>query len=333
MTPENSKTDSRSDRLRVKKTTETKARTNQVRKNIYHSTTSSTRPAVVSRSSMGRLTASRPSSRPTAREKMEVAVPFGLGEGTRVRVPSLALDLGNRWISGVIAIICLALLFVMWSVDPFIVHSAKLVGNERLGASDLNAVLGVMGKSVVLASPEQMKHNLMAAFPELKDVKVSVGFPGGVTVRVTERKPLIAWQQDSKVSWIDADGVAFPPRGAADGLIPVLALGDPPAIQSDPSYTKVNIMSKQLLTPQTVQALQSMIAYMPQGTTLIYEPDYGLGWNDSRGWKAYFGKTTGDMAVKVTMYQAIVDNLTQRGITPNMVSVEYPNAPFYRLGQ
>jgi hypothetical protein len=33
------------------------------------------------------------------------------------------------------------------------------------------------------------------------------------------------------------------------------------------------------------------------------------------------------------MYQAIVDNLTQRGISPTMVSVEYPNAPFYRLGQ
>jgi len=332
MTPDNAKNDSRSDRLRVKKTSNTRARAGQARKNIYQST-SSTRPAVVSRSSMGRLTASKSSNRPTAREKMEVAVPFGLSEGTRLRVPSLALDLGDRWISGTIAIICAVLLFVMWSVEPFIVHSAKLVGNERLGASDINAVLGVMGKSIVLASPEQMKYNLQAAFPELKDVKVSVGFPGKVTVRVIERKPLIAWQKDSKVSWIDADGIAFPPRGAADGLIPVLALGDPPAIETDPNYENINLMSKPLLTPQTVQALQSMLSYMPEGTTLIYEPDYGLGWNDSRGWKVYFGKTTGDMSMKITMYQAIVDNLTQRGISPTMVSVEYPNAPFYRLGQ
>jgi len=76
-----------------------------------------------------------------------------------------------------------------------------------------------------------------------------------------------------------------------------------------------------------------MLAYMPEGTTLIYEPDYGLGWDDSRGWKVYFGKTTGDMSMKITMYQALVDNLTQRGVAPSMVSVEYPNAPFYRLGQ
>jgi cell division protein FtsQ len=331
MTPDNTNNDARSNRLRSKKALNTRARTNQARRNIYQS--SSSRPAVISRSSIGRLTASKPSHRTTAREKMEVAVPFGLGEGARIRVPSLALDLGNRWISGSIALICVVALFLMWSVDPFVVHSAKLVGNERLGASDINAVLGVMGKSIVLASPEQMKSNLLAAFPELKDVRVSVGFPGSVTVRVTERKPLIAWQQDNKVSWIDSDGVAFPPRGAADGLIPVLALGDPPAIQTDPNYTNANLMSKQLLTPQTVQAMQAMLAYMPQGTTLIYEPDYGLGWNDSRGWKAYFGKTTGDMALKVSMYQAIVDNLNQKGINPSMVSVEYPNAPFYRLGQ
>jgi cell division protein FtsQ len=264
---------------------------------------------------------------------MEVAVPFGLGINTRVRLPSLALDLGTRWVSGIILIISAALLFVMWSTEPFIIKSAKVVGNERLGASEINAVLGVIGKSAVLASPAQIKYNLQAAFPELKDVKVSVGFPGSVTVRVVERKPLIAWQQDNKVSWIDADGIAFPPRGAVDGLVPVLALGDPPAIETVPNYTTLNIMTKPLLTPQTVQALQSMVAYMPEGTTLIYEPDYGLGWNDSRGWKAYFGNTSGDMAIKVTMYQAIVDNLTQRGISPTMVSVEYPSAPFYRLGQ
>jgi cell division protein FtsQ len=332
MTPDKSQSDPRSNRLRKRKTTETRTRAAQAKKNIYQST-SATRPAVVSRSSMGKLTAANISSRPRARERMEVAVPFGLGSGTRVRIPSLAIDLGTRWISGVIVIISAAMLFVMWSTEPFIVNSAKLVGNERLGASDINAVLGVIGKSAVLASPEEMKNNLQAAFPELKDVKVSVGFPGSVTVRVVERTPIIAWQQDSKVSWIDSEGVAFPPRGAADGLIPVLALGDPPAIETETNYETLNLMTKPLLTPQTVQAMQAMIAYMPEGTTLIYEPDYGLGWNDSRGWKAYFGKSTGDMTLKVTMYQAIVDNLSQRGISPTMVSVEYPNSPFYRLEQ
>jgi cell division protein FtsQ len=331
MTPDNTNNGSRASRLRLRKTGDTQTRASRAKKNIYQSTSS--RPAVVSRSSGGRLTASKISSQPRTREKMEVAVPFGLGESASLRIPSIQLDLGNRWISGLTAAICAAMLFLMWSMEPFVVGSAKLIGNERLSAGDINAVMGIMGKSIVLASPEQMKYNLQAAFPELKDVKVSVGFPGSVTVRVIERKPIIAWQQDSKVSWIDSEGVAFPPRGAAEGLIPVLALGDPPPLVSASDYENINLMVKPLLTAQTVQAMQSMLAYMPEGTTLIYEPDYGFGWNDSRGWKAYFGKTTGDMPMKVTMYQTIVDSLAQRGISPSMVSVEYPNAPFYRLGQ
>lgn len=331
MTADNKNNGSRASRLRLQKASDTQVRASRAKKNVYQNT--STRPAVVSRSSGGRLTASKISSQPRAREKMEVAVPFGLGESARVRLPSLEMNLGNRWISGVIAAVCAALLFMMWSMDPFIVGSAKLIGNERLSAGDINAVMGIMGKSILLASPGQLKTNLQAAFPELKDVKVSVGFPGSVTVRVIERKPIIAWQQDSKVSWIDSDGVAFPPRGAAEGLIPVLALGDPPPLETEANYESMNLMTKPMLTPQAVLAMQSMLAYMPEGTTLIYEPDYGFGWNDSRGWKAYFGKTTGDMPMKVTMYQTIVDNLSQRGIAPTMVSVEYPNAPFYRLGQ
>ena len=332
MTPDNTNNGTRSSRLRLRKTGDSQTRAGKARKNIYQSS-SSNRPAVISRSSMGKLTAVKMSNRPRAREKMEVSVPFGLGESTSLRLPSLELDMGNRWISGLIVAVCAAILFLMWSMDPFVVGSAKLVGNERLSAGDINAVMGMTGKSVILASPEQIKKNLQASFPELKDVKVSVGFPGSITVKVIERQPLIAWQQDNQVSWVDAEGVAFPPRGAAEGLIPVLALGNPPALEQDASYENVNLMVKPLLTPQTVQAMQSMIAYMPEGTTLIYEPDYGFGWNDSRGWKAYFGKTTGDMPMKVTMYQTIVDNLAQRGVVPAMVSVEYPNAPFYRLGQ
>jgi cell division protein FtsQ len=331
MTPDNTNNGSRAGRLRLRKNSDTQTRASKAKKAIYQS--SAARPAVVSRSSGGKLTASKISSRPRSREKMEVAVPFGLGESASLRLPTLEMNLGNRWISGLIAAICAGLLFMMWSMEPFVVGSAKLIGNERLSAGDINAVMGIMGKSIIEASPQQLKYNLQAAFPELKDVRVSVGFPGSVTVRVIERQPLIAWQQDSKVSWIDAEGVAFPPRGAAEGLIPVLALGDPPPLEADADYENINLMVKPLLTAQTVQAMQSMIGYMPEGTTLIYEPDYGFGWNDSRGWKAYFGKTTGDMPMKVTMYQTVVDNLAQRGITPTMVSVEYPNAPYYRLGQ
>jgi len=55
-----------------------------------------------------------------------------------------------------------------------------------------------------------------------------------------------------------------------------------------------------------------------------------MGWIDPRGWKVYFGIDLSDLQVKEAEYQVIVDHLTQQGITPVMISVEFPHAPYYR---
>jgi cell division septal protein FtsQ len=341
MSPEKQNS-SRADLIRQRRTTETHTRSSQTRQNVRRAAAT----PIVSRAATGRQSAVRQTAKPRAQRRYEVALPLSGGRTTSIRMPSLALHLSPRWVSGALALIMAGLLFVMWSIDPFIIHGAKVSGNQRLAVDDINTVLGLSGKSIVLAMPEEIEYNLRAAFPELKDVSVSIGFPSTIAVNVAERTPLVAWQQDDKVSWIDAEGVAFPPRGAADGLIPVLALGNPPAIDAEtqPVPEKVTAISlfninpaaataKRLLQPETVLALQSLVAYMPQETVLVYDPSYGLGWKDARGWQVYFGSTGSDMGLKVQMYQTIVDNLMQRGITPTMVSVEYPSAPFYRVAQ
>jgi hypothetical protein len=333
---------SRSDHIRQRRTEQSHARSGQTRQNVRRAATT----PVVSRTTPGRQSAVRQTTKPRAQRRYEVALPLSRGNTTSIRIPTLAMHIGPRWVSGALALIMASLLFVMWSVDPFVIHGAKVTGNMRLAASDIDSVLGLSGKSIVLAMPEEIEYNLRAAFPELKDVSVSIGFPSTIAVKVAERIPLVAWQQNDKVSWIDAEGIAFPPRGAADGLIPVLSLGDPPVIDANPqpasedvtasSLFKINpsgVTARKLLQPDTVLALQSLVAYMPQETVLVYDPAYGLGWKDARGWQVYFGSTDADMGLKVQMYQTIVDNLMQRGITPSMVSVEYPSAPFYRVAQ
>jgi hypothetical protein len=106
--------------------------------------------------------------------------------------------------------------------------------------------------------------------------------------------------------------------------MPLLAL-EPDAVALDSAH--------RLLSPDAVTALQVITPYVPPGSALIYDPSYGLGWRDSRGWTAYFGQTTGDMSLKLQMYQTLVDSLAQRGLQPTLISVEYPDAPFYRVEQ
>jgi hypothetical protein len=46
-----------------------------------------------------------------------------------------------------------------------------------------------------------------------------------------------------------------------------------------------------------------------------------------------FGTSGDDVEAKALVYQAMVDWLSQRGIRPILISVAYPNAPFYRVEQ
>jgi hypothetical protein len=80
-----------------------------------------------------------------------------------------------------------------------------------------------------------------------------------------------------------------------------------------------------------VDAILVLAPSVPADSTMIFDPGYGLGWRDSRGWKAFFGTSLQDMPLKVRVYQSLVDSLLASGKTPAFISVAYPDAPFYRM--
>ena len=337
---------SRADAARQRRAQSGQARSNQARDFIRNTASAPT----LSRTRVQNK--ARPSAHSKVRRRYQVSVPFG--GNASFSLPSLRIEATPRTISGVLALAMAGILALIWFVPPFVVGSAEVRGNKRLGASDVNSVLEMAGHSIVTAQPAQLKEKLQAAFPEIRDVSVQVGFPSRLIVTLTERTPLIAWEQKDSTLWVDAEGFAFPPRGTADGLITVQASGTPPYATADTTGTAASAIlnipglspilgidptgeaqtgSRRLLTPDAVLALQAIIPYLPQGSSLIYDPSYGLGWKDTRGWDAYFGQTTGDLSLKLQIYQTMIDSLTQRGIQPTMISVEFPNAPFYRVEQ
>ena len=161
-------------------------------------------------------------------------------------------------------------------------------------------------------------------------VDFSLAGAGLVTVNVTERQPLIRWEQGGGYTWISTDGIAFRPRGEMDGLIPVVALSAPPVdgLGSDDPLTPTPFISTEM-----VQALKGLVGHVPTGTPILYEKGFGFGWNDPRGWRVYFGTSASDVALKMRVYESMVDSLTQRGIRPAVINVMYPTAPYYRMSQ
>jgi cell division protein FtsQ len=320
----------------------TSTRSDAVRRRREQTTKTETRkprsvPAVTSRRSS---TAETPRRAPSSggRRRLSIATSlaatqprsFGRSSSSRsIELPQI--EIGLRWLSGLIVIACAGLLYMMWTMDPFIVRGAEVYGASRLSVNEVNSALGLMNQSIVLANTENLEYNLRTIFPDLSSATVTIAFPANIIVTIVERQPVITWAQDNQTLWIDADGFAFQPRGVVDGLLGVSAVAAPPApVETDLTQT---FGARPFVAMDTVRALQALAPYVPQGSALIYDPKYGLGWNDPRGWMAYFGSTTGDMPLKLQVYQALVDSLIQQNIDPSVISVEYPHAPFYRTEQ
>ena len=252
---------------------------------------------------------------------------FSLGR-TAVHAPALSLPaLGPRWISAGLTLFLGILLYTMWTANTFQVTAAEVTGNHRLTAPEVSSILGMVGQPIFKAIPAQIEKNLRTAFPDLEKVSVAVGFPNHIRVSVVERTPILIWSQDGTITWIDPNGVAFTPRGEVSGLIPITSNGNPPKIPMDATKS---IYDQPFITTNLVQALVALYPQVPAGAPMIYDPKYGMGWQDPHGWSVYFGLNTQGIDLKKKVYQAILNSFSQQGIQPTLISVEYLDAPFYK---
>ncbi len=239
---------------------------------------------------------------------------------------------GNwRLISIITSLVLGVMIYLAWTLPYFHVPAATILGNNRLSREEINSVLGVTGQSIFTIQPEDVATRLRLNYPELASVNVEVYLPNHVYVTVSERQPVILWQQGEGFTWIDANGVAFRPRGEAGGLIPVIGLATPPvgtsALDADP-LSPPPYMQKEI-----VDAILALAPSVPAGSTLTFDPADGLGWTDPRGWRAFFGLSAQDMPLKVRVYQSLVDSLVSRNKTPEYINVAYPDAPYYRMAE
>ncbi len=253
--------------------------------------------------------------------------------GVHVQMPTIAmprLENGWRLLSLFLTIAMGVAIYLAWTLPTFRVVSAQVQGNQRLSSEEINAVLNSVGQPIFTLKPTDLETRLRINYPELVSAKVGLRLPNIVTVNVTERQPVILWQINNGFTWIDDNGVAFRPRGNADHLISVVALGAPtPGSPSkDDPLSPVPYISSDM-----VEAIKLLAPHVPAGATLSFDPQYGLGWTDSRGWKVVFGSDPRDLPLKWQVYQSLVNTLLQKGIRPAFISVQYSNAPYYRISQ
>ncbi len=286
-----------------------------------------------------------------ARKKTRRKFYIPLPHGAEIRLPAIpVLKPGWRLVSGLIFVLAWLGIYAMWEAPFFQVSGIKLVGGNRVTLAEVQDLAPLKGQRLLAITPDQISRVIRNTYPVLADVKVSIGLPNIIVVKLVEREPVLQWVQDGELKWISAEGIAFDPKGEANELVTIHAAGAPPSgkgnltlVKQDSRKSLASIVfkagaeqdisvaqAKVFMDPAMIPAINQIAKQVPKGVELVYHPIYGLGWTDPKGWKVYFGMNPNDMAAKLNMYQQITQKLTGQGIKPKLISMENLYAPYYR---
>lgn len=307
----------------------TRKRTHQVQ------SASNQPPVLVRRMQRDMATPLRQASKPNAKNPrrrfdLTLNVP-----GAEVRLPSMpAVRFSWRIASGLLVVMMGLALYMLLYAPAFQVDLLEVDGMQRLTVDDLMLVFEGTGEPVVNMDPDQIRQDLLDQFVDIKDVRVWVNLPALVRLEIQERQPVIAWKRGDETVWVDDEGMVFPQRGEFSGSLLNVKAKSLPLVA--PAETPEDIegtgeLVRERLDPEMVSVLLSMSQYMPEGARMVFDPEYGFGWHDDRGWNIYFGSQMEEIDQKLGIYQAVVDRLQADGIQPALISLEFLHAPFYRM--
>ena len=335
----------RSDEVRARRS---QRRTPSRGSKAKQSTTRRQMPPMVTRSTtMGTpRSVSQMRSQPEARRRLDLVVGTA---GTEIRLPAVGLPrLSWRVVSFVLLIGFIYVFYSMWTSPQYRVTDEKITVNglHRVNREELIDISGILDKPIFLVNTDELEVFLEKEVPALEIAEVTVGMGGDMLINVVERVPVIVWNQQNidQVWWVDMYGMRFKALGASDGLIHVAADVPPPTPPAEPLEAEADGTeaaaeatssandSGLLMSPELVQGIMEIPAYMPVGAELIYDSVHGIGWQDpDHGWVVYFGKQLSDMPLRLKIYQAIVNYLSDKNNQPVLISVEFLHAPYYRM--
>lgn len=247
-------------------------------------------------------------------------------EGAELKLPALPrIHIGWRALSAITAVWLLVILLFAATSPSFRVSQINLLGAERVTLQEISSLLGISGRSVFGLQGPELENRIVAAYPELDGVSVSVTLPANVQVQLFERAPVLAWVQSGITVWVDELGIAIIPQGEDLGLPVVEALEPPPDLIGDEFHRH------QIITSPMVDMITLISQLAPEGARLFYDPELGFGWQAEGGWQAFFGHSGEDLEQRFAIYQGILTRLEERGVFPTLISVAHLHAPYYRI--
>ncbi len=252
-------------------------------------------------------------------------------------------------------------LYLIGSDERFYLSYIPVEGSSTIEINDIVAESGLAGSHIFAADPQEAADKISRIGGVITST-VTLHWPNEVMIRIREKPPLATWQEGETLYWIDADGHLTNARAQTVGLLNIISEIPPPVAQAQPASLQDGdritaaeeaegataeedteavdgeagedtVNSQAAFVPREVLAGALQLRELrPNIDKLYYKPSDGLGYQDGRGWTAYFG-TGRDMHQKLVVYETIVADLLERGARPAYISVANQHKPYYRLAQ
>ncbi len=238
----------------------------------------------------------------------------------RIKVPTSLLKqiaLSSRWMSLGLVTVCIFALILIGRDDSFYLTSIPVNGNVSVPATEIIARSGMSGAHIFAADPSEAAL-LIGEIPGVISATVTLEWPNMVNINIAEASPLAIWSQNGHTYWITTQGDLVPARVSTSGLL--LIESDENELFGDDPYVPDEVLEGAL----------ELRALRPNIDRLSYQLGNGLSYQDGRGWQVYFG-TGQNMGQKLIVYEAIVEDLLAKSITPAYISVRNGLKPYYSL--
>jgi predicted transcriptional regulator len=244
------------------------------------------------------------------------------GQGAEVQLPALpTFRMGPRLLSAALLLVLSWGLGEFLSADRYLVESMEVSGNQLLSTAQIQSLVDFIGEGIFAIDPEVIVEQLQA-HSEIETAQVHLALPNRVTVEVRERTAAVAWNDAGRTWWISLEGLAFIPQEENANLV---------RIETEEAVLSI---SEEALTPamdpDVIRNALALSEALEDVDVLQYDPQYGFGFEDPRGWKVVFG-VDGDMAMKVRVYRALIEKIAEKGISVALVNLEDQAAPYYRV--
>ena len=223
------------------------------------------------------------------------------------------------WRLGSMGVVLLfgALLCYAVTEPSFFVDSIELVDTDFIPGDEIYRAAEVHGLNIFWVNPAEVAANIQAV-PGVRKAAVEVDWPATVYVEVEEKEPVLLWQQGGEQVWVDETGNTFPAREPLDWLLPVTV-----------DDAEVSLQMGARIPMDVITGARQLKQLRSNIELLHYDIGQGLSYHDGRDWRGFFG-TGNNMAMKLLVYETLIEKLMARGIWPKTISVVDPGTPFHR---